>query len=750
MQTYRDVVANGQGVPVPGAQILVKLLPDGATSLHGGTLATLYDGLGNSIANPITSVDGSFAFAAANGKYALTVSFNGNLLAVVGPVELFDLADALPIPASSVSTSDGSNVQAKLNANASAIAANGSSIASNTSNIAANTANIASNTSAIATNATSISANAADLSALQLADYTALRAYSGTRKSVYVTGYLASAAPSGIAGPFLRDDHDTTTSDDNATCIVTAGGVRFKRVIGACVNAAWFGAKSDSNGTTGNGTDNTAALQAAINFAFASSTLPHKLFLPDGYYRVAGTLTIPNAHWALEGETHRTILWCDHNAVGLQVTNAGNYYAQNIDIRRVTGMSGVGVSLLSSPEGRWENVYLTNHSDNIQMQDSHLTTFDKCRISGATGKGINDLGRCFASELIATNVISNAYGCDFKSDWKVYGGAIEQNTTSDLLVSTTADYQGKYWGWVSINGGCHMEGLSGGTIVTDQIVVGPSGASVAGPNAKIGLMLSGSFVLGNSATRTAINFRQGDLCSVTENYFKDYLSGATLIAVGAACTGAVFMGNRWDGTGTFKSINASATNVLDFETENTAHASQVTSLTHSLTNGGRLRGMNTLSSAARNMALLIDGMRNAASTDAITIRTVGADLATLFTRISISGGADVGVVNISGARTQVSGTYTNPFILGTTRLWVNAGYVRFKDGSDPSSETDGAIVGAKLAPVAVASLPSAVTAGAGASSFVSDATATTFASVVAGGGANPVPVYSDGTSWRIG
>jgi hypothetical protein len=50
----------------------------------------------------------------------------------------------------------------------------------------------------------------------------------------------------------------------------------------------------------------------------------------------------------------------------------------------------------------------------------------------------------------------------------------------------------------------------------------------------------------------------------------------------------------------------------------------------------------------------------------------------------------------------------------------------------------------------VASLTAAATAGKGARSFVNDATATTFASVVAGGGANAVPVYSDGTNWRIG
>ena len=49
--------------------------------------------------------------------------------------------------------------------------------------------------------------------------------------------------------------------------------------------------------------------------------------------------------------------------------------------------------------------------------------------------------------------------------------------------------------------------------------------------------------------------------------------------------------------------------------------------------------------------------------------------------------------------------------------------------------------------VAVGSLPAGV---AGQRHFVTDATATTFGSIVAGGGANKVPVYNDGTNWRIG
>jgi hypothetical protein len=54
------------------------------------------------------------------------------------------------------------------------------------------------------------------------------------------------------------------------------------------------------------------------------------------------------------------------------------------------------------------------------------------------------------------------------------------------------------------------------------------------------------------------------------------------------------------------------------------------------------------------------------------------------------------------------------------------------------------------AAVTVANLPAASASNKGARRFVSDATVTTFWSVVAGSGGNTVPVTSDGTNWRIG
>lgn len=56
----------------------------------------------------------------------------------------------------------------------------------------------------------------------------------------------------------------------------------------------------------------------------------------------------------------------------------------------------------------------------------------------------------------------------------------------------------------------------------------------------------------------------------------------------------------------------------------------------------------------------------------------------------------------------------------------------------------------KVTPVTVANLPNAATAKQGARAFVTDATSATFNAAVVGGGANVVPVFSDGTGWKVG
>jgi hypothetical protein len=49
-----------------------------------------------------------------------------------------------------------------------------------------------------------------------------------------------------------------------------------------------------------------------------------------------------------------------------------------------------------------------------------------------------------------------------------------------------------------------------------------------------------------------------------------------------------------------------------------------------------------------------------------------------------------------------------------------------------------------------ASLPTAAVAGAGARAYITDGNSLVWGGAVAGGGANGIPVFSNGTSWRVG
>jgi hypothetical protein len=114
----------------------------------------------------------------------------------------------------------------------------------------------------------------------------------------------------------------------------------------------------------------------------------------------------------------------------------------------------------------------------------------------------------------------------------------------------------------------------------------------------------------------------------------------------------------------------------------------------------------------------------------------------------------------------------NSTVDGVLRLtnWADTDFGRLQLGgttsSFPSIKRTGAGISARLADdsadtflttsyvktaaVAVASLPSAATAGIGARSFVTDALAPVFGATVAAGGAVATPVYSDGTNWKVG
>ena len=100
----------------------------------------------------------------------------------------------------------------------------------------------------------------------RLADYAALRAYTGTAD-------IVSIIKKGVNGLFYLDAADTTSADNGGTIIV-GGTKRWKRYYAGEINVQWFGAAV--NGTT----DDTAAVNSAL--AFCSANGGGTVLVPTG------------------------------------------------------------------------------------------------------------------------------------------------------------------------------------------------------------------------------------------------------------------------------------------------------------------------------------------------------------------------------------------------------------------------------------------------------------------------------------
>jgi hypothetical protein len=107
------------------------------------------------------------------------------------------------------------------------------------------------------------------------------------------------------------------------------------------------------------------------------------------------------------------------------------------------------------------------------------------------------------------------------------------------------------------------------------------------------------------------------------------------------------------------------------------------------------------------------------------------------TGLHVAGHGQAGTVNAIGVWIDDQTGATNNYAIKT-----GLGQVSFGDAvTAPSVITT---------PVTVSALPTCNSGRQGAHAFVTDANATTFNTTVAGGGSNKLPVFCDGTNWKIG
>jgi hypothetical protein len=205
---------------------------------------------------------------------------------------------------------------------------------------------------------------------------------------------------------------------------------------------------------------------------------------------------------------------------------------------------------------------------------------------------------------------------------------------------------------------------------------------------------------------------------------------------------------NWSTSGTGLGVNAAsgfAGNLLDLQVNGTSHFKLTAASTGALDIRGTLPA-GTINCSGQTIFLFY-----------------GAEFGIQPVTINTSGGVDIGgsVILVkdvahtlalrfgTNAQTfRVYNTYTdasNYERLSTT--WSsNVCYTKPENAGTGSARLYVPVTGATT----VSGLPAAATAGAGARAFVTDATLTVFLSTVAGGGANKVPVVSDGTNWLIG
>jgi Pectate lyase superfamily protein/Right handed beta helix region len=86
-----------------------------------------------------------------------------------------------------------------------------------------------------------------------------------------------------------------------------------------------FGAVGDGNPTTGAGTDDTKAIQAAINSMGGGHDQQLSVYFPDGTYKITSTLTLPEGVELFGNGAWKSKIHYTGAGVAIQWTNGGNY-----------------------------------------------------------------------------------------------------------------------------------------------------------------------------------------------------------------------------------------------------------------------------------------------------------------------------------------------------------------------------------------------------------------------------------------
>jgi hypothetical protein len=313
-----------------------------------------------------------------------------------------------------------------------------------------------------------------------------------------------------IAGPVTAGNQQIFDLS-NANSVVT--------LTNQVVNAAWFGMVPDGNFATGSGTNNTTAMQQAVN-ALATAG-GGALFIPPGIYLLNTQVTIPSGVSVFGAGKWSTILFCPNgfsDTTGLIAVNGTGGYPTCIHglaiLAQTNGAGGCG--LVSTKNGFflsdiWVNGFTSHVGVVLNQTDNFLSDFviELCLYglqclqvhqtiangtfygNQASGCVVDNSGAAENGRVTFTNVRSSA---DVQSGFLVSGG---KRVTFDACSCTNTDAT-KY-----TTAGLQVDSSN------DVIVTGFAGYLGTTSSAAAGILLSGGSTNILVSASTCTNWQDG-------------------------------------------------------------------------------------------------------------------------------------------------------------------------------------------------------------------------------------------------
>ncbi|TXH09085.1 MAG: hypothetical protein E6R03_17260 [Hyphomicrobiaceae bacterium] len=170
-------------------------------------------------------------------------------------------------------------------------------------------------------------------------------------------------------GNFTYDKSSTATDDSGSALKPTSYNGRWLRNFGQTfVSPRQFGAKGDFNSTAGTGRDDTAAFQAAINYAMASGIT---FRLDPGLYQTTSTLTVSNGFaGTLDFGNFNSEQAAGTKAPIVYLNALNTHFLTMLDPNRVTVKN---LALYIKPQNGWQSGSSSDYLSQPQQNDNAYT-----------------------------------------------------------------------------------------------------------------------------------------------------------------------------------------------------------------------------------------------------------------------------------------------------------------------------------------------------------------------------------------